>query len=110
MTPSKRDTSFGLSFSPCLGGSRGAGLATGICDVREWTILEVLAKVRSSPLPSSPAACVELSVQSAGGELMEGGGGLGEDDLQKHIVFRFAGPNGALGMGACSPQAGRCCF
>lgn len=22
---------------------------------------------------------------------MEGGGGLGEDDLQKHIVFRFAG-------------------
>lgn len=86
------------------------GLLLGSVTSESGQFSEVLAKVRSSPLPSSPAACVELSVQSAGGELMEGGGGLGEDDLQKHIVFRFAGPNGALGMGACSPQAGRCCF
>lgn len=35
---------------------------------------------------------------------MEGGGSLGEDDLQKHIVFRFASPNGALGMGHALPK------
>lgn len=80
------------------------GLLLGSVTSESGQFSEVLAKVRSSPLPSSPAACVELSVQSAGGELMEGGGGLGEDDLQKHIVFRFASPNGALGMGHALPK------
>lgn len=59
MTPSKRDASFSLSFSPCLGGIRGAGLATGsvhrVAVPGQFSV--VLAKVRSSPLLSNPAAC-----------------------------------------------------